>query len=259
MKIWREFIIIIAIFGVVWAVFTWRPVGLPDSDLAISKEREQELADFIFDDLKREHTFYDDSIADKILEPIANRLIAAIDSPKYSYQLHLIESTQINAFATLDGHIFVFSGLVKFVSGPEELAAILAHEIGHHENGDLVDKLIKELGINVIMAILTGGDAVMASEVTRLLISSGFDRQQEKEADDFAYQVLIESQLKPARMAHFFTRMKTEEKAYPDELELIMTHPNSKRRIERALSVQLPEEFTEVAFDLNWEQLISEL
>ena len=76
-------------------------------------------------------------------------------------------NTRVNAFATLNGQIFVYSGLVEFVSGPEELASILAHEIGHHENGDLIDRLVKELGLNVLMAILTGGDAVMTSFIIK--------------------------------------------------------------------------------------------
>ena len=259
MKLWRELVIIILVFGLIWIVFTWKPVGIPDTDLSLSKEREEELSDLIFRDLERNNTFYDDSIVTEILEPIVDRLIQSVDSPKYSYKLHLIENTSINAFATLDGHIFVYSGLVKFVSGPEELAAILAHEIGHHENGDLIDKIIKELGLNVVIAILTGGDAVMTSEVTKLVLSTGFDRQQEQEADEFAYGVLIESQIKPSRMAHFFTRMKSEEKTYPDELEIVMTHPNSKKRIERALAVKLPENFVEMNFDFEWDLLIEEL
>ncbi len=258
MKIWREFFIIILVFGLVWIAFTWSPVDLPDTDITVSKEREKELSDLIFDDLKNDNTFYHDSVVLKIIEPVLNRLIRSVDSPKYEYKLHLINNSRVNAFATLDGHIFIYSGLVKFVSGPEELAGILAHEIGHHENSDLIDKLVGELGINVIMAILTGGDAVMVSEVTRLLLSAGFGRTQEKEADDFAHRVLIRSQLKPARMAHFFTRMKAEEKTYPDELEVIMTHPNSKKRIERALSVKLPDDFKEVSFNLKWKQLVEE-
>ncbi|MEO9870812.1 M48 family metallopeptidase [Ekhidna sp.] len=256
MKIWRELLILVLVFGLIWLAFTWRPLSLPGTDLRLSKDREKDLAELIMDDLEDAYEFYDDSVVNKFITPITTRLLDSLKDQQYVYKFHLIESPEINAFATIDGHVYVFSGLVKFVDNPEQLAGILAHEIGHHENGDLVDRLMKELGLSVLAAVLTGGDAVMISEISKLLISSGFDRKQEREADDFAYELMVKSQINPSRLAHFFTKLKAEEKTYPDDLEIIMTHPNSKNRIEGALSYPLPVEFEERKFDLDWEQLI---
>lgn len=257
MKIWRELLILILIFGLIWLAFTWRPLSMPDSDFRLSKEREKDLADLIMDDLEDAYEFYDDSITNKLITPITTRLLDSLNPKKYEYKFHLIDnSSEINAFATIDGHIYVFSGLLKFVDNPEQLAGILAHEIGHHENGDLVDRLMKELGLSVLVAVLTGGDAVMISEISKLLISSGFDRKQEREADEFAYKLMVKAQINPARLAHFFTKLKAEEKTYPDDLEIIMTHPNSKNRIEGALSYDLPEGFKEKEFEFNWKELV---
>ncbi|WP_436515970.1 M48 family metallopeptidase [Ekhidna sp. To15] len=257
MKIWRELLILILIFGLIWLAFTWRPLSLPGADLKLSKEREKDLAELIMDDLEDEYEFYDDSVINKILSPITMRLLDSLNPQKYEYKFHLLDdSNEINAFATLDGNIYVFSGLLKFVDNPEQLAGILAHEIGHHENGDLVDRLMKELGLSVLAAVLTGGDAVMISEISKLLLSAGFDRKQEREADEFAYMLMIKAQINPARLAHFFTKLKTEEKSYPDDLEIVMTHPNSKNRIEGALSYPLPENWTEKEFELDWDKLV---
>ncbi len=260
MKIWRELLILILIFGLIWLAFTWRPLSLPGTDLKLSKEREKDLADLIMDDLEDEYEFYDDSVVAKVLGPITTRLLDSLNPQKYEYKFHLLDDThEINAFATLDGNIYVFSGLLKFVDNPEQLAGILAHEIGHHENGDLVDRLMKELGLSVLAAVLTGGDAVMISEISKLLLSSGFDRKQEREADEFAYKLMVKAKINPARLAHFFTKLKTEEKSYPDDLEIIMTHPNSKNRIEGALSYPLPENWNEEEFDLEWDKLVENL
>lgn len=259
MKIWRELLILVLIFGLIWLAFTWRPLSLPGTELKLSKEREKDLAELIMDDLENQYDFYDDSIVVKVLHPITNRLLDSLNPKKYEYKFHLLDdSNEINAFATLDGNIYVFSGLLKFVDNPEQLAGILAHEIGHHENGDLVDRLMKELGLSVLAAVLTGGDAVMISEISKMLLSTGFDRKQEREADEFAYKLMVKSQINPARLAHFFTKLKAEEKSYPDDLELIMTHPNSKNRIEGALSYPLPGDFSEKEFELEWEALIEQ-
>lgn len=260
MKIWRELLILVLIFGLIWLAFTWRPLSMPDTDFRLSKEREKDLADLIMDDLEDAFEFYDDTVVNKLISPISTRLLDSLNPKKYEYKFHLIDnSSEINAFATIDGHIYIYSGLLKFVDNPEQLAGILAHEIGHHENGDLVDRLMKELGLSVLVAVLTGGDAVMISEISKLLISSGFDRKQEREADEFAYKLMVKTQLNPARLAHFFTKLKAEEKSYPDDLEIIMTHPNSKNRIEGALSYDLPVGFEEKEFDLKWKELIEEI
>ena len=259
MKIWRELVILILIFGLIWLAFTWRPLSMPDGDLRLSREREEDLAEIIMDDLENQYEFYPDSTVQHVLGPITNRLLDSLKDQKYEYKFHIIDSSgEINAFATIDGNVYVFSGLLNFVDNPEQLAGILAHEIGHHENGDLVDRLMKELGLSVLVAVLTGGDAVMISEITKMLISTGFDRKQEREADEFAYELMVKSQINPARLAHFFTKLKTEEKAYPDELEIIATHPNSRNRIEAALSYELPEGFEEKEFNLDWEHLLEE-
>ena len=257
MKIWRELLILILIFGLIWLAFTWRPLSLPGTDLKLSKEREKDLAGLIMDDLQDQYEFYPDSVADVLLGPITSRLLDSLNPQKYEYKFHLIDNShEINAFATLDGNVYVFSGLLKFVDNPEQLAGILAHEIGHHENGDLVDRLMKELGLSVLAAVLTGGDAVMISEISKLLLSTGFDRKQEREADEFAYELMVKSSINPARLAHFFTKLKTEEKSHPDDLEIIMTHPNSKRRIKEALSYELPEGFVEEEIDMDWDELV---
>ncbi|MEP1033349.1 M48 family metallopeptidase [Ekhidna sp.] len=257
MKIWRELLILVLIFGLIWLAFTWRPLSLPGTELKLSKEREKDLAELIMDNLEDEYEFYDDSVVNKVLKPVTTRLLDSLKPQKYEYKFYLLDdSNEINAFATLDGNIYVFSGLLKFVDNPEQLAGILAHEIGHHENGDLVDRLMKELGLSVLAAVLTGGDAVMISEISNLLLSTGFDRKQEREADEFAYDLMVKSQVNPARLAHFFTKLKAEEKSYPDDLEIIMTHPNSKNRIEGALSYPLPKDFQEKEFTLQWEMLI---
>ncbi len=260
MKIWRELLILVLIFGLIWLAFTWRPLSIPGTDLKLSKEREKDLAALIMDDIEKQYDFYDDSVVSQILTPISSRLLDSLNPKAYEYKFHLIDaSNEINAFATLDGNIYVFSGLIKFVDNPEQLAGILAHEIGHHENGDVVDRLMKELGLSVLVAVLAGGDAVMISEISRLLISTGFDRKQEREADEFAYQLMAKTSINPARLAHFFTKLKTEQKSYPDDLEIIMTHPNSKNRIEGALSYKLPIGFEEKEFGLNWKELVDAL
>ncbi|MGD9580013.1 MAG: M48 family metalloprotease, partial [Vampirovibrionia bacterium] len=61
---------------------------------------------------------------------------AASNRPQVKYKFGIIDSDEINAFACPGGYIFVTTGLLKVVYDENELAAVLAHEIGHIEHGD---------------------------------------------------------------------------------------------------------------------------
>ena len=61
---------------------------------------------------------------------------AASNRPQVTYKFGIIETDDINAFACPGGYVFITSGLLKTLYDENELAAVLAHEIGHIEHGD---------------------------------------------------------------------------------------------------------------------------
>ena len=58
----------------------------------------------------------------------------------------------------LGGRIYVLRGLISYTQSPEELAAVMAHEMGHAQERHVVHRLIKELGVTAVVTVLTGGD-----------------------------------------------------------------------------------------------------
>jgi len=155
----------------------------------------------------------------------------------------------------LGGNIFIFSGLFDFVQSPEELSVVLAHEIGHVEHRHVVDKLIQQLGFEVMFSIVTGSDPLLVSEVSKLLVTTSFDRRKEREADDFALALSEKSEINPRRLAQFFLKVDRKQSEVMDKLEIVMTHPHSKSRIKAASDYELSDDFEERPFDLDWEKL----
>jgi predicted Zn-dependent protease len=92
----------------------------------------------------------------KSLEGLLRSLPA--DSPlhRYSFQVLLAESSEVNAIALPGGNIMVFSGLIARIESENELAMILAHEMGHFVNRDHLRGLGRGLGMAVGTALLFG-------------------------------------------------------------------------------------------------------
>ena len=192
---------------------------------------------------------------DSMMWAVGKRLQEQIPTSEYDYNIIVLDNAQINAFTIPGGNIYVFSGLISFCDSPEQLAAVLAHEMGHVEKRHTVDRLAREFGLSVLFSIMTGGDTVLLSDLYQTLISSGFSRSQEKEADQFALNLLEDASISPKSIASFFRKLNRENLAYDENIELVMTHPHSNTRIKASLNHEVDETFKEIPFNLNWEKI----
>lgn len=192
---------------------------------------------------------------DSMMWAVGKRLQEQIPTSEYDYNIIVLDNAQINAFTIPGGNIYVFSGLISFCESPEQLAAVLAHEMGHVEKRHTVDRLAREFGLSVLFSIMTGGDTVLLSDLYQTLISSGFSRSQEKEADQFALNLLEDASISPKSIASFFRKLNRENLAYDENIELVMTHPHNNTRIKASLNHEVDETFKEIPFNLNWEEI----
>ena len=105
----------------------------------------------------------------------------------------LVVSSKIeNAFALPGGRIFLLDGLLEKARSPDELAGILAHELGHVKHRDGLRKLIQTGGTSFLIGLLFGdvtgaGAALVAA---RSLLDASYSRDAERDADAFATQTL---------------------------------------------------------------------
>ena len=185
----RDLIILIAIFAVLWIGFTYIPFfKTPAEDVfSLSIANEEKLGKVITDAMDKDpnNPLESNPTLDSAMALVKTRLVNSLGTTNYEYHFKVIESPSINAFTLPGGNIYVYSGLINFCESPEELAAILAHEMGHAEKRHVVTKLAKELGVSILFTVISGGDGIMVGEIGRTALSTFFDREQEKEADDF--------------------------------------------------------------------------
>ena len=257
-SIYIDLLKLLAIFGILWAIFVLFPIFPDKSDFEISIEKEEQLGKLIVDNILFNSSDFmplSTPQLDTAMVVIKERLLENIGLTDYQYSIKVIDNPQINAFTLPGGNIFVFSGLIQFTEHPEELAAVLAHEIGHVEHRHVVTKLIKEFGLTFLFSVLTGGDAVILSEIGKTAVSTVFDRKQEKEADQYALDLLTKSNVSPQSLAAFFRRLKRTKGGYNENLEIFMTHPHVNSRIKASIEYKVPEDFNSIELDINWEKV----
>lgn len=254
----RDAFILVAIFGLIWGIFWYFPIFSPEeTDFGISIEQEEKLGKMIVENLiETEQTRVASNPAlDSAMNVITERLISGLDSVRYNYRIKVINNPQINAFTLPGGNIFFYSGLIQFSESPEEVAAVLAHEMGHAEKRHVVNRLAKEIGITVLFTVLTGGDGTIIREIAQQTLSTAFDREQEKEADEFSFALMERSNIHPKALASFFKRVSEKHGSYNKNLEVLMTHPNDESRIKAAMSYRLSKNFKAEPFNLDWERV----
>lgn len=243
-----------AIGGLLWAAFAIF-VKLPEQPTLISKEKEEAMGENYANFILTLNGFskIDNPELNAAFASIADSLKYVQEDPLYSYKIILVDNEMVNAFALPGGYIIVTSGLVEFSETSEELISVICHEVGHIENRHVITRLIKDIGLD----ILTSGDTFVTGEVARSLISSGYNRKQEEEADVFACELMLKSGLEPRSIASFFRRLKEEENELIGQFEIISSHPNLNNRIKTVLSFEVPEGFKPKVAWINIDELKS--
>lgn len=196
---------------------------------------EKGVGDMIWDQIKNtEDIIVKDSITntlDKLLKPLCKENGIERDSLK----VHIIKKDEVNAFALPDGHLVVYSGLIKASKNEQALIGVLGHEIAHIENDHVMKKLSKEIGFSVLMSITTGNNnGSVIKEIMHTVSSTAYDRSLEKEADITSVKYMLEAKVDPAPFADFLYDMSFD-KNVESALSWISSHPESETRAKYVL------------------------
>jgi Zn-dependent protease with chaperone function len=164
------------------------------------------------------------------LQRILDRLQASGDYGR-PFTLHAAQSAIPNAFAFPGRHIVLLSGLVKQAKSPEEVAGVLAHEMGHGLERDPEALFVRNLGMQVLIQFLTGqSGSQSALTAGAFLLQLRYSREAERAADAHAVEILRKARIGPQPTADFFLRDATKSSGEGALLSYLNTHPSSKER-----------------------------
>ena len=180
-------------------------------------------------------------LADAQLRPVFARLAEALDIPKV--KVHLYDIEPVNGLAAPDGRVFITRGFYqKFRQGEitaEEMASVIAHELGHVALGHSRRRMIDFTGQNAIrtaLAMVLGrflpGIGTYIANAVASLLSARLSRQDEYEADAYASALMIKAGFGTAPQKSLFVKLNTLTGARGAKTPAWFTsHPKSDDRI----------------------------
>ena len=206
------------------------------------------------------------------LSRIVDRLVAAVPEPlrpgagpSPTIEVMVIRSPQINAFTLPGGLICVDTGLLRAVGSPQELAAVLSHEMSHVVHRDPLSLLAARLGMAALMSILgTRTGAAVIQNAIGELVSARYGRAAEDQADRFAVDLLASAGLDPESFAEALSRMREAGARTPALLKYLDPHSPIDERISRARDQAHrvkggPASEAERPLDVDWQTLLAAL
>lgn len=138
-----------------------------------------------------------------------------------------------NAFALPGGKVYLFSALLAKAENPDEIAGVLAHELGHVVHRDNMRELIYNGGtsfpIGLLFGDVTGSGAVIFA--SRSLVTSSFSREVEQNADNFSMRVMHRLGRPTKPMGELLFRVTG--KQADSELSIVASHPLTEDRLKR--------------------------
>jgi len=178
------------------------------------------------------------------------RLVAASERPDLKYQVTMLNSPAINAFALPNGHLYISRGLIALAADRAELASVLAHEMGHviARHAAIREEQARQTALisQVVSEVLSDPNVgALALAKSRLTLAS-FSRAQEFEADGIGVGISSRAGFDSFGAAGFLTAMQRnadlkngrskDEGGDPHVADFMSSHPATPERVKNALA-----------------------
>jgi predicted Zn-dependent protease len=228
----REVAILLGLFVALGLLVVWGARGLAEAAaMRLPPAMDEKLGRPSWEALKLSGQRCDDPSAQRYVAGLLAPLVGALGATPFRFELMVVDTPEVNAFALPGGFIVVNSGLLAEARTGEEVAAVLAHELSHVTLRHSTKRIAGGLGVSAALALVLGFVDLGAPAYTlSYLASLGYERDQEREADEQGQALLERAGISPLGMATFFERLSSS----LSPPELLSTHPDPGHRAERA-------------------------
>ncbi len=187
---------------------------------------------------------YGDPKLERMIAKAIGRLTTATDDPNQTFQITILNSPNVNAFALPGGYVYVTRGLLALANDSAELSAVIAHEMAHVTAKHGVARQKREADANLASRVVS--EALQDNETGKQALIRGklslaqFSRNQELEADAVGIKALGRSGYDPFAASRFlsslgaYTDFRAANTADDMSLDFLATHPAAPQRVELA-------------------------
>lgn len=167
---------------------------------------------------------------------IFNRLVPHYNNRGMKFDLKVIKNSAANAFVIPGGHVYVQTGLLNLAQSDDELAAVIAHELGHAERRhSLANFRTSTVAVAILnKAVKNKRDRETWGALLGYLALMKFSRQQEDEADDIGQFRMAKAGFNPAAQVTLWEKFLTKFGDTKGVEQYLSSHPPSSARIQNA-------------------------
>ena len=205
---------------------------------------------------------YKDPALHAYVQDIVTRLSDVSHRPNLDYRVTILDTPEINAFAIPGGRVYICRGLLIYINSEAELAGVMGHEIGHVVARHSVQRMSKNLGLNLGLALIFGDNksAIQAGQIVGAIGLLSYSREDEMEADrlgvDYAHKAGF-SPLGVGRLMTLFERLGGRKDALST---ILSTHPTSELRAKQArIEVRKLEEQGNINRDMGRDRYLGKI
>jgi Zn-dependent protease with chaperone function len=169
--------------------------------------------------------------------------------------INVVRRPEANAFALPGGYIYVFQGLIDKAENVDELAAVIAHEIGHVAHRDGMRAVLQGAGLSFLFGMMlgdfVGGGAVVLAG--RTILESAYSRNVENAADRFGVRVMLTLGADARSLGRFLQRISGDS---PGGFTILLDHPTAQERAAAINAIAPPQSRGVALLDpLEWAAL----
>jgi predicted Zn-dependent protease len=201
-----------------------------------STDREVKIGESIAQQVEKEYKFAEDLLVQKRVEDVGKKIVSVCDRKDIDYHFKVLDDEEVNAVSLPGGFVYVNKGLVDKIANDDELACILAHEVGHIVARHSIKKLQAIMGYS-ILRLLTApipgtGQVGNAADVAFAEIMTGYSREDELLADQLASRYAKLAGYDPHGMISFLKKLEEINRRKPlRPKSYFKTHPYVPDRI----------------------------
>lgn len=218
---------------------TYNPATGKEEFVMIGTQEEVAIGQQVARQIERRFKLSDDPAQVERVNRIGNRIISVSDRRELRYYFKVIKNKDINALSTPGGYVYVNTGLLD-KANDEELAAVIAHEVGHIAAKHAVKAMQSQMAYSLIAGLIfsRGGSEEVrrGANIAMNLIMLGYSREDEFEADKLGVKYSYFAGFDPNGMITFLEKLEREEKEHPLDKGFIYlrSHPLYSDRIAKA-------------------------
>jgi len=256
-----------AVLSLLFLGTLWYGLSLIDFRETLKVDTANDTTEKMLGELLQKSIIKEAMDAPEIIGPvhtIVDRICSSNSLDRTFIKIHVVDNKTVNAFALPNGHIVVYSGLLA-CANEAEASGVIAHEIAHITQEHVMKKLVTEIGLSVLISLVTGNtNTEILKETIKAISSSTYSKNLEAEADLLAVDYLIAAGISPQGFADFLYTIEGNQIESNQLFEWLQSHPDSKERAKAIVGYSKEKEvenlsYTPVVSKEDWEILQSKL